>query len=286
MKNNILFIGAGRLGTTLARAMYEKGFLIPFFFSKDIPLKHELYLPNTQFLSVLSNTNFENINTIIITVPDNQIKNVVNKLVLFDLNWEDKLVFHTSGCLNSDELKAFELKGAKVGSVHPMQTFDDHFLPVKIFRNIVFTVEGDIQIYNYFEKIAELLNANILKLNPENKILYHIAAVASSNFITALLVYVSDLYKKLNFDEKEIKKLILPIVNQTLINFEKNESKNSLTGPLKRGDLNTIENHVTYLKENQSELFPVYKEISKYISQFILDLSKSDLEKLNSILNK
>ena len=286
MKNNNLFIGAGRFGTTLARAMYEKEFLIPFFFSKDIPLKHDLYLPNTQFLSVLSYTNFENVNTIIITVPDNQIKNVVNKLVLFDLNWEDILVFHTSGCLNSDELKALELKGAMVGSVHPMQTFDDLFLPVNIFKNIVFTVEGDIQIFNYFEKIAELLNAHILKLNPEDKILYHIAAVASSNFITALLVYVSDLYKKLNFAEKEIKKLILPIVNQTLINFKKIESKNSLTGPLKRGDLNTIENHVTYLKENQSELFPIYKEISKYISQFILDLSKSELEKLNSILNK
>jgi predicted short-subunit dehydrogenase-like oxidoreductase (DUF2520 family) len=285
MQNNILFIGAGRLGTTLARAMHEHGISIPCFLSKDMTSEHDKYLPNTKFIRQLNNTVFNKINTIIITVPDDQITNVVNNLILFDLSWEGMIVFHASGCLSSEELKSLRERGALTGSVHPMQTFDDYFLPPTIFKNITFTVEGDILIYNYIEKIAELLSANILKLNPEHKILYHIAAVSSSNFFTALLDYTSCLYKELKFDNKEIKKLILPIVNQSLINFEKNESKDSLTGPLKRGDWNTIESHINYLKKNQHGFLPVYKEISNYISQFILNMKKADLEKLNSIFS-
>jgi predicted short-subunit dehydrogenase-like oxidoreductase (DUF2520 family) len=286
MHENILFIGAGKLGTTLAKAMSEKGFSIPFFFSKRIPFDHEVYLPSTQFISELNKNNFKNINKVIITVPDDQIKNVAAHLILFDVSWTDKMVLHTSGCLSSDELRSLKIKGARVGSVHPMQTFNDHFLPCVIFRDIFFAVEGDSQIYNYFKKISEILDANVLKLNPEYKILYHIAAVASSNFFIALLDYISGIYKKLNFDEEEIPKLILPIINQTLVNFKKDELKNCLTGPLKRGDWNIIENHVNYLKKSQSELLPVYKEISKYISQFILKLNKFEMKKIYTILNK
>ncbi len=68
-------------------------------------------------------------------------------------------------------------------------------------------------------------------------------------------------------------------------NFNNDKAKNILTGPLKRGDLITIENHVNYLKENQKELLPVYEEISKYISRFILKQNESEAEKLNRILN-
>jgi predicted short-subunit dehydrogenase-like oxidoreductase (DUF2520 family) len=283
MQKNVLFIGAGKLGTTLARAMHENGISILYFLSKDIILEHGRFLPKTKFIRQLNKSAFDKINTIIITVPDDQIKNVVNKLKRVDINWEGIIVFHTSGCLSSEKLKSLSARGAFVGSVHPMQTFDDYFLPPAIFKNITFTIEGDHHVYNFVEKITEILSANILKLNAESKVLYHIAAVASSNFFTALLDYSSGLYKELNFDEKAIKKLILPIVNQSLINFEKNNSKDSLTGPLKRGDWNTIESHVHYLKKNQNSYLPIYKEISNYISRFILNMKKSDLEKLNKI---
>ena len=270
MNKNILFIGAGKLGTTLANALSEKGFTIPFFYSKEFPDDKKDCLPNTRFINELNKENFNNIEIIIITVPDEKIEQVVERLESYDINWVGKIVMHSSGCLSSIELNALKLKEAWVGSIHPMQTFDKHFLPKTLFENIFFSVEGDNQIIDFIEKIAELLNAKVIKLKPEDKMLYHIAAVASSNFFVALLDYVNELYKRMNFDENKIKDLILPIVNQTLNNFKNNESKNILTGPLKRGDLNTVEKHVKYLKENQKELLPVYGEISKYISQFLL----------------
>ena len=285
MIKKILFIGAGRLGTTLALALYQSEFSIPYFYSKEYPKKEIHFLPQTIFNAELDSKIIQNSDAIIITVPDDQIKYAVKQVSSFNITWHNKLVVHTSGCLSSTELTALKSKGALVGSIHPMQTFGDYFLPKSIFNNIIFAVEGGNQIIAFAEKIVELLNAKIIKLKPEDKTLYHIAAVASSNFFVGLLDYVSALYKKLDFDENKIRDLVQPIVNQTLINYSKNESKDILTGPLKRGDFNTIENHIKYLKNNQKELLPVYTEISKYISQFILEQNESDKEKLIRILS-
>lgn len=285
MKKSILFIGAGRLGTTLAWALSKNDFEIPFFYSKEYLGDMKKYLPDTILIEKLTKDNFQNVNIVLITVPDAQIENVVQHLDILDVNWKNKVVLHTSGCKSSIELQALKSKGAHIGSIHPMQTFDEYFLPITIFKNVIFSLEGDNQTIDFFEKIAELLDAKIINLKAEDKILYHIAAVASSNFFLALLDYVSELYSKLNFDNNKIEELILPIVNQTLNNFKKDESKNIITGPLKRGDLSTIENHVKYLNENQKDLLPVYNEISKYISQYILNQNESEKEKLNRVLN-
>jgi len=284
MKKNILFIGAGRLGTTLALALSQSGLSIPIFFSKEFPENKTDNLSDTRFVKELTEENIENSDVLIITVPDAQIEVVKNQLEFFDINWHNKLVLHTSGCLSSIELNSLNIKGAQVGSIHPMQSFDKVFLPKEIFKGVVFAVEGDEKIIIFAQSIAELLNANLIKLNPEDKILYHIAAVASSNFIVALLDYINQMYRKLGFGEEKIRELILPIINQTLKNFQRSESKDILTGPLKRNDFITIEKHVKYLKENQNTLFPVYKEISKYISQFLLNQNESEKDKLSRIL--
>jgi len=285
MKNNILFIGAGRLGTTLAWALSQKGFSIPVFYSKEFPKNKADYLPDTNFINQLNKENLQNCDILIITVPDAQIIKVVNYLESLGVNWQSKLVVHTSGCLSSSELHSLKLKGAEIGSIHPMQTFDSFFIPKEIFRDVVFAVEGDDQVNTFTGSIIKMLNAKLIQLNSEDKILYHIAAVASSNFIVVLLDYVNHLYKKLEFDDKKINELVLPIINQSLINFKQKESKDVLTGPIKRGDLGTIEKHVKYLKDNQKELLPIYKEMSKYILQFLLNQNEPEKDKLNKILN-
>ena len=285
MKKRILFIGAGKLGTTLARAISQKGFSIPVFYSKEFPKNKFDFLPDTEFIGKLSEENVDKCNTLIITVPDDQITEVVKQLVLLKIEWQDKLVLHTSGCLSSNELHPLKLQKAQIGSIHPMQTFNEFFLPIEIFKGIVFAVEGDDQVVAFARSIVEVLGANLIKLNPEVKTIYHIAAVASSNFLVALLDYINQLYKDLGFDKHKIKTLLLPIVNQTLNNFSENPSREILTGPLKRGDLKTIENHIKILNKDHKNLLPMYKEISKYISSFILENDDKEKEKLNRVLN-
>ena len=284
MNENVLIIGAGRVGTTFAKVLSEIGYEIPYILSNEYLENFELYLSGTVPIKEIKKSIIENTEIIIISVPDDQIHNVVNKLNSITINWKNKIILHTSGCLSSIELNSLKKNGAKVGSMHPLQTFDSYFLDRKIFRDIVLTVEGDNQAILFAEKIAKQLNMNLLKLKHEDKIGYHIAAVASSNFIVALLDYTERLYNELAIDRSKSKNLILPIVNQTIKNYFENETKQIITGPLKRNDVKTVEKHINYLKENQKDLLPVYKEISKYISQFILKQSMSDKKKLNEII--
>lgn len=238
-------------------------------------------MPDTVFKKEFNRKIVRESEIILITVPDDQIKLVINRLDLPGVKWHNKLVIHMSGSLSSLELKKLKTKGAVTGSIHPAQTFGDCFLPKSIFNGIYLAVEGDNQVIKFGKKIAALLHTKIILLKAEDKVLYHIAAVAASNFFVALLDYVNQLYSQLGLNEN--KKLILPIVNQTLINFSNNRTKDILTGPLQRGDFKTIKSHVNYLKENQKALFPVYAEISKYISRFMIKENKSK-KKLNRIL--
>ena len=270
MTQRILVVGAGRVGTTFARTLSKKEFSVSYIFSKTLPENLSKYLPKTKPISTINKNIIHEIDLIIITVPDDQVKVVVKQLSSIKINWENKLVLHTSGCLNSNELIKLKEMGASIGSVHPMQTFNEYFLPEQIFRDIMFAVEGDKQAQHFAETIARQLKMNILKIRPEDKILYHIAAVASSNFLVALLDYVHRLYKELSLDGEKIKKLMLPILNQIIRNYLEYDTNSILTGPLQRGDVNTIKKHVNYLQKNQNELLPVYQEISNYISQFIL----------------
>lgn len=284
MIRRILFIGAGKLGTSLAFSLCQKGFFIPCFVSKEFPNKIKSYLPNTSLVSNVEQADFKDVEIIIITVPDDQINLVANHLAVLNIDWNNKCVMHTSGCLNSNELSNLKVLGAFTGSLHPMQTFDKTFLSKDIFNDIVFTVEGDLKIREFAKKIAEMFKAKLMDIDSDKKTLYHVAAVASSNFLVGLLDYVSQLYRELGFEEQEIKELISPIMNQTINNFNLNESKTILTGPLKRGDIGTIEKHIKYLKAEREDLLPVYKEISSYIIKFIIESNESETDKWKRIL--
>ena len=142
MKRNILFIGAGKLGTTLAWALSQNGFLIPIFYSTEFPENKSDYLPDTEFIGKLSEESVGKCKILIITVPDAQIIEVAKQLELLKVNWENKLVIHTSGCLSSNELHQLKLKGALVGSIHPMQTFDNFFLKIDLCISSVISSTG------------------------------------------------------------------------------------------------------------------------------------------------
>lgn len=289
MKEKIHFIGAGNLGTTLARAMHESGYSVPVFWTKRkfLPKQASRYLPETCFKKLENHQQFINTaDIVIITVPDNQIRTVSKFLSNTLTDWANKIVCHTSGSLNKEELSDLEEKSAIVGSIHPMQTFNQLFLSPDIFKNIYFAVEGGNAIIKFAENWIKKFKSKMIKIQSSQKIIYHIAAVTISNFFAGLLNYSEHLFKNLNFDKNISKEIILPIVNTTLNNFRNTNSLSSLTGPLSRGDTNTIDKHLSMLKENHKDLYPVYKEISRYILKFMLNEKTNNYKQIIHLLEK
>lgn len=241
---NFSILGAGRLGTTLARALCHAGYHLKYI-SDVIPERAR----NTRRITGQGRVTDDNrraasrAEIIFICVPDDLIPSVVEEIST--LNFEGKYVFHTSGTLSSEILKPLARKGAQVASFHPAQTFSEPLTDPGIFEHIYIGLEGDAEAVELGQELAEKVGAQVLLLSPAEKPLYHLSLSIASNFLVVLLYEVAELLKTIGLEEKAIVEILDPLLERTLLNIKNKGPVSSLTGPLVRGDLETVKKHLS-----------------------------------------
>jgi predicted short-subunit dehydrogenase-like oxidoreductase (DUF2520 family) len=93
--------------------------------------------------------------------------------------------------------------------------------------------------------------------------LYHAGAVAVSNYFVALVDYGLKFYEALGADRHEALKAVLPLIKGTLGNIETLGIPAALTGPIVRGDVETVRGHIEAMHERTPELLELYKALAK-----------------------
>ncbi len=203
-------IGAGNLGATLIHSLPEKGYKLKYIYKKSKYPQFDRKVENDlgKIISVSD--------VIFISVQESGIKDVVSEIATLE-NITDKIFFHTSNSLTSDEMEPLRERGGIVASFSPLQTFPDFTENIDLFKGVYFLSEGDHEALEIADKIAGDLNAYILKVDRKTKIFFHIGAVISSNFLNSLIRF-SDLQIKKGGDYNY--EILLPLVRQTLKNIE------------------------------------------------------------------
>lgn len=241
-------IGAGRLGTSLALALNEKNFLSWIIVNSE-EKKSELkkILPSEKIFSSLDEISFLP-EFIFLTVRDSQIRKIAQVLAeKFSSQLAEKKILHCSGALGLEKLQNCEERGAEIITAHPFQTFP--FPSEKFFCGIAWGVEAK----NSSEEIFSLIEALggkgfLLKFDsPEKKNLYHLAAVAASNFLSASIALAKEFA---DLAEIPIDSFLAPIIRTTVENsLEKISDENfPLSGPIARGDIVTLSRHIEALR--------------------------------------
>lgn len=193
-----------------------------------------------------------------------------------------KIFFHTSNSLTSDELFELKSRGAFTASFSPLQTFAG-FDPSRedigsnLFKDVYFLAEGDDEALKVAGEIAKALGSNILIVNKNTKIYFHIAAVCASNFLIAILKLAENQLHKatevgipsasdvLGNDAKTPDiKIMLPLIRQTLENVAVRGVGESLTGPAKRKEMGIIQKHLEHLEGDEAAL---YKALTEYLGK-------------------
>ena len=277
---DISIIGGGKLGTNLGFALVKKGFSIKGVSCRSLSSAEESVNFIGQGVPIASNVECASLgNLIFICVPDREIEKLGNELSSGGLNWKGKYVFHCSGLLTSDALSSLKEKNAYVASFHPIQSFSQKKPVENKFKGIYFGLEGDEEALNLAKKIVEKLEAKYLRISKENKALYHTACTIASNFFVVLLDIATELLKETDISKELAFNSLFPLVKGTMENIEKFGIKEALTGPLIRGDLETIHAHIKALEDKPEEL--------KIYHQFSLKILKSfkikGIKKFNSL---
>ncbi len=271
---NIVIIGAGKIAYSIVDALHNIKLTPKLIISKKIKsaktLANHYQIKNfaTSFSAITSENNF-----FIIVVPDDEIKNVVSSLLKTRIDFTQKLFVHLSGVISKNIFNPLFKKGASGGSIHLMQTFPER-KAFDIAGCYACIESSEINTEKLFYAFCNKLNLIPVKVSEPRKIFYHLAGVFASNFMIANFLIARNLLLKAGIKKKSVVPLLLPLAKSTLANIEKNGIIKALSGPLQRGDVETILKHLNALKKDK-DIFKSYSVQSKIlINELIKRLKK------------
>ncbi|WP_076344633.1 Rossmann-like and DUF2520 domain-containing protein [Alicyclobacillus vulcanalis] len=180
-----------------------------------------------------------------ITVSDGAIAAVCRKLAEAGAWQRGQIVFHTSGALTSEVLESAAVRGAKTASVHPLQTFAGDERDALRLQGVAVAVEGHADAVLLAFSIAEGWGARPFAIAAADKPAYHAAAVLASNAVIALMATAARLAPL-----PEGVKSLLPLARRTLENLDSLGVPAALTGPIERGDTETVAGHLKALERD------------------------------------
>jgi predicted short-subunit dehydrogenase-like oxidoreductase (DUF2520 family) len=254
------FIGAGKVGFSLGKYLKENNIDISGYYSKSQHLSKEAEIfTNTRQYNNLEDL-IKNSDTIFITTPDNQIADVWNEIKMLPI--KEKLICHCSGSISSEVFSNINNHGAYGYSIHPMFAISDKYNSYKNLSQAFITIEGHEKHIEYLKSLFLYLGNDVAIINKENKALYHAASVTVSNLVLGLINNGVKYLEVCGFTKEVAIKALYPLTEYNLINIKEKGVVNSLTGPIERGDLSTVINHLNIIPEEDKEL---YRLLSKNI---------------------
>ncbi len=253
------FIGAGTVGTALARRLSEKGYRVVAVASRSWASAEKLAqsIPNCRALgnqSVADTAEF-----VFITTPDGAIGPVAS-----EIKWHrGQSVVHCSGADSIAVLEPARKSGAQTGGFHPLQTFASVQQAIDNIPGSTFAVEAEEPLLSTLKDMATALDGTWIQLKASDKVLYHAAAVIACNYLVTLLKLATDLWQTFNVPTNQAAKALMPLLQGTLNNINNVGIPQCLTGPIARGDSGTIKKHLNALKKVAPSVLSTYRELGR-----------------------
>lgn len=249
------FIGAGRVGCSLGRYFSGKGVALAGYYDADYAAARDAaeftqsaFYKDLQQLIHASSILF-------ITTADACIVPVweqIRKLTL-----KDQIICHCSGALSSDSLSGIEDTNAECCSVHPMLPFSNKFSSYEQLEHAFFTVEGQQRAVSVITELLTALGNKVCRINSAIKPKYHAAASILSNQVIAVLDTGYQLLEECGFSRTEALQATASLVRSNIENVIAQDCSNALTGPIERGDYDTIQEHLDCLDADTEALYRV-----------------------------
>jgi predicted short-subunit dehydrogenase-like oxidoreductase (DUF2520 family) len=278
-KPRIAIVGAGNLASALAVSLRGAGYEIEQIIARGQPssMRRARTLAREVGASAVSTAHAQiQVPIVWFCVPDGAIAGAAESLAEA-ANWSGKIALHSSGALTGDELSALRRRGASVASVHPLMTFVRGSRPSLV--DVPFAIEGDRKAMRSARAIVLNLRGKPFTIRKRHKAAYHAWGTFASPLLTALLVTAEHVATAAGLKRESARQRMLPIIRQTLANYAALGGAEAFSGPIIRGDLETVKCHLRVLRE-----IPVARDVYVALAMAALDYlpikKKSPLERV------
>jgi len=266
----VAIIGAGRIGSSVGFLLKRAGYTVTAVAARSMASaeKASAFIgggrPATDAVKAASKADI-----VFITTPDGAIRKVCDELASGGGLKAGTLVVHMFGAQSLELLDAAKSSGAYRAVIHPLQSVPSPAQGIKNLPGSYFRIEADPEALEAARDLVKALGGVelvMLKWSPDkdSAALYHAGAIAVSNYFVALVDYGLKFYQALGADKQEALKALLPLIRGTLQNVETLGATDALTGPIARGDVETIQWHIEAMRKKTPELLRLYKELARH----------------------
>ncbi len=277
------FVGAGRLGAALSVALAGAGYRVMAVASRSERSAAALAerLPDAT-VCALDDLPVR-IDVVFLTVPDGAIEGVAETLP-----WRDgQAVVHTSGAHDLRVLDGATRRGALAGCLHPLQAFSheggEGGEPGTRFREITCGIEAADPLGGLLEAIVSDLGAHSVRLEGVDRAAYHASAVIAGNDIVALAAAAGRAWEIAGLAPGEATAALAPFMRGAVENVARLPLEQALTGPLARGDVETVERHLAALGA-APELLALYQALGLELLRLELGHPEEVARRLRALL--
>jgi predicted short-subunit dehydrogenase-like oxidoreductase (DUF2520 family) len=192
---------------------------------------------------------------VLLAVPDAALPQVSINMAAQGPSPPGCAAFHLSGALGTDPLEPLVEAGYSVGTLHPLQALADPVLGASQLEGVSFAVSGEPVALSAARRLVSSLGSSSFSVPVARRPLYHAAAVFASNYLVGLVGAAGRLMAQAGLPEEDALEAILPLARGSLENLGRLGPVGSLTGPVVRGDVETVRLHLRTLEPRERSLY-------------------------------
>jgi predicted short-subunit dehydrogenase-like oxidoreductase (DUF2520 family) len=225
-------VGNGRVGTALCAALRKAGYEVDGPAGRGEVPRGEV---------------------ILLCVPDAEIAAAAETVA-----GSARLVGHTSGATPLGALRPAARGGAHVFGLHPLQTFAQEGEAPEL-EGIGCAIAGSTpEALETARGIAERLGMVAFELPDHKRAAYHAAASVASNFLVTLQAMAEEVALDAGLEPAQARRLLAPLVRRTVDNWVALGPRAALTGPVARGDEQTVTAQRRAISAASPQLLPLF----------------------------
>ena len=277
-------VGAGRVGTALAVALGRAGHDVTAVSAvSDASIRRiEQRLPGVAIRhppEVVASADL-----VLMTVPDDVLPGLVAGLAATEVAVEGRLIAHASGRHGLGVLDPVVRAGALPLALHPVMTFTGRPDDIDRLAGISFGVTAPDPLRPVAEALVVEMGGEPVFIAEEQRDLYHAALASGANYLVTLVVQASDLLRDAGVTNPA--RMLGPLLSAALDNALRLGDA-ALTGPVARGDADTVASHVNALRADAPEALPAYLALARLTADRAVaagTLSAPDAQRLLGVL--
>ncbi|CAB4725541.1 MAG: DUF2520 domain-containing protein [Actinobacteria bacterium] len=253
-------VGAGRVGSVLAARLRDAGHeIVAAAGDSDASLGRIAdLLPGVANLKPSAVARACDV--LLLTVPDDMLGNVAQVLAASGALREGQYVVHTSGRHGLDVLAPAAAVGARVVAMHPAMTFTGTTVDLERLSGCVFGLTAGPDERALAELLVADLGGRAMWVPEEMRTLYHAGLAHGANHLVTLVTEAMEILAAAGADDPA--GTLRPLLSAALDNALTHGDA-ALTGPIVRGDVNTVRAHLVDVTRNAPQTLPSYVAMAR-----------------------